>query len=267
MEGGLQREQAACVPWGAWCIAIEWRGPRKLRVLMDEPALDWDVSMGSSLLFAAMNLVAPLIPERLYRRPLMLGLFARAARRWFGMGDIDLLGTVPNGQLGILLPGGCSRSSPRARCSAARTSASRCARGRIPPSEPCVCPPARCSPWARGTSPLCSDDACYLARSEAPLPQSRAFRPLARLRGAIGPSWRYAPCQTKVASLNPVFRSKFRGPGLAPGRPSHFRLFEMPAGGYFSAAFLLGSSDGFTYVMPQGPTPCSWMMVWPFAIP
>jgi len=34
----------------------------------------------------------------------MLGLFARAARRWFGMGDIDLLGTVPNGQLGILLP-------------------------------------------------------------------------------------------------------------------------------------------------------------------
>jgi len=36
---------------------------------------------------------------------------------------------------------------------------------------------------------------------------------------------------------------------------------------YFSAAFLLGSSDEFTYVMPQGPTPCSWMMVWPFAIP
>src|SRR2546430_1225430 len=27
-----------------------------------------------------------------------------SARRWFGMGDIDLLGTVPNGQLGILLP-------------------------------------------------------------------------------------------------------------------------------------------------------------------
>ncbi len=73
--------------------------------------------------------------------------------------------------------------------------------------------------------------------------------------------------KAKVASLNPVFRSKFRGPAWRQAGPSHFRLFEMPAGGYFSAAFLLGSSDGFTYVMPQGPTPCSWMMVWPFAIP
>jgi len=104
LEQACPRYFGACADSRSARIAIEWRGPRKLRVLMDEPALDWDVSMGSSLLFAAMNLVAPLIPERLYRRPLMLGLFARAARRWFGMGDIDLLGTVPNGQLGILLP-------------------------------------------------------------------------------------------------------------------------------------------------------------------
>ncbi len=104
LEQACPRYFGACADSRPARIAIEWRGPRKLRVLMDEPALDWDVSMGSSLLFAAMNLVAPLIPERLYRHPLMLGLFARAARRWFGMGDIDLLGTVPNGQLGILLP-------------------------------------------------------------------------------------------------------------------------------------------------------------------
>ena len=104
LEQACPRYFGACADSRPARIAIEWRGPRKLRVLMDEPALDWDVSMGSSLLFVAMNLVAPLIPERLYRRPLMLGLFARAARRWFGMGDIDLLGTVPNGQLGILLP-------------------------------------------------------------------------------------------------------------------------------------------------------------------
>jgi RNA polymerase sigma factor (TIGR02999 family) len=56
-------------------------------------------------------------------------------------------------------------------------------------------------------------------------------------------------------------------PGLEATGSSHLPPFEMPPGRYFAAAFLLGSSDGFTYVMPHGPTPCSWMMVWPFAIP
>ncbi len=52
------------------------------------------------------------------------------------------------------------------------------------------------------------------------------------------------------------------GAGLeGPGGPGSRGL------AYFSAAFLLGSSAGFKYVMPHGPTPCSWMMVWPFAIP
>jgi len=154
LEQACPRYFGACADSRPARIAIEWRGPRKLRVLMDEPALDWDVSMGSSLLFAAMNLVAPLIPERLYRRPLMLGLFARAARRWFGMGDIDLLGTVPNGQLGILLP---RRMLPvvASRAMLGGQDLGEPVRAReIPPSEPCVCPPARCSPWARGTSPL-----------------------------------------------------------------------------------------------------------------
>jgi len=31
--------------------------------------------------------------------------------------------------------------------------------------------------------------------------------------------------KVKVASLNPVFRSKFRGPGLAPGRAFAFPAF------------------------------------------
>ena len=256
LEQACPRYFGACADSRPARIAIEWRGPRKLRVLMDEPALDWDVSMGSSLLFAAMNLVAPLIPERLYRRPLMLGLFARAARRWFGMGDIDLLGTVPNGQLGILLPGGCSRSSPRARCSAARTSASRCARGRIPPSEPCVCPPGvrlghgvlrRCAVMTRATSPEAKPTPAE-PRLPAPGTPSRSH-------------W----AVLAICAL-PNEGGQFE-PGVPLQVSRHFRLLKMPAGGYFSAAFLLGSSDGFTYVMPQGPTPCSWMMVWPFAIP
>jgi len=89
LEQACPRYFGACADSRPARLAIEWRGPRKLRALMDEPALGWDVPMGSSLLFAAMNLVAPLIPERLYRRPLMLGLFALGIMSLIGLGVAD----------------------------------------------------------------------------------------------------------------------------------------------------------------------------------
>src|SRR5712692_9354199 len=49
-------------------------------------------------------------------------------------------------------------------------------------------------------------------------------------------------------------------------RAAHYRGLRR-GDAYFLAAILRGSSVGSTYVIPQAPTPCNWMTVWPLAIP
>lgn len=48
---------------------------------------------------------------------------------------------------------------------------------------------------------------------------------------------------------------------LASGSLRGYRFLARSPGSRLSGYFLLGSSAGFTYVTPQGPTPCTWITV------
>jgi hypothetical protein len=83
-------------------IRIEWRGPAELHVQMDDPPLDWKLTIGSSPILTAMNFVLPKISDKLWRRPDVPRMFERLSKHF--LGDADMLAKTPNGHLHLLAP-------------------------------------------------------------------------------------------------------------------------------------------------------------------
>lgn len=85
-------------------ITLEWTGPMALQVRMDEPELHLTVRMDEPLTATILNAIGARFPATLWRVPGVASLFARVADAVFGIGDVTLIGTAPNGQRAILLP-------------------------------------------------------------------------------------------------------------------------------------------------------------------
>ncbi len=85
-------------------IQLTWTGRSELRVEVDQPRLEWQLSMASSPLLSVMNSMSPRLPKRLWRSGIFLRLMERMASSLLGMGDITLFGIAPNGQLAALMP-------------------------------------------------------------------------------------------------------------------------------------------------------------------
>ncbi len=85
-------------------ITLTWTGPMALRVEMDAPALDWAVSLRATPLLRAMNAVNARMPLSSWRLPPLVRVREWMARRILGLGDVTLVGSMPSGHHGILMP-------------------------------------------------------------------------------------------------------------------------------------------------------------------
>lgn len=94
---------AACAYVGRAGIALEWTGPRRLQVTMDEPELRWTVTAERNPVLGLLNPVSAALPLASWKPQAMLRARERMARA-LGMGDIALSGAMPSGHTGVLMP-------------------------------------------------------------------------------------------------------------------------------------------------------------------
>ncbi|GAB3267752.1 hypothetical protein GCM10027449_00510 [Sinomonas notoginsengisoli] len=94
---------AACEFTGFSRISLEWEGPARLHVRMDEPALDWTVEATSSPLLDAVNMVSSRLPLATWR-PDGLVRAREVMARWLGLANMVMRGVMPSGHSGTLMP-------------------------------------------------------------------------------------------------------------------------------------------------------------------
>lgn len=87
-------------------ITLDWTGPMTLSITLDEPHLEWTVTMSEPLLNRMVNAVSRVLPNRLWRMPLVSRAFEQIADWLFELGDVTLSGPMPNGQSSIIIPTG-----------------------------------------------------------------------------------------------------------------------------------------------------------------
>ncbi|HET6166896.1 MAG TPA: hypothetical protein VFE07_08715 [Marmoricola sp.] len=107
---GSSRQTACPRYYGAAChritdsrIDLDWEGPRSLRVRVDDPALDWRLTLKRSPIVGLLNPLGAALPLGTWRVPAV-----RRARelmaRGLGLGRIELSGPMPSGHVGLLMP-------------------------------------------------------------------------------------------------------------------------------------------------------------------
>lgn len=85
-------------------IKVTWIAPMTLRVVIDDPVLEWIVSVKNTPLLRILNGISARLPLATWRPPALVHLREWIARRLLGMGDVTLIGTMPSGHHGILMP-------------------------------------------------------------------------------------------------------------------------------------------------------------------
>jgi hypothetical protein len=94
---------AACTSTGFASIEFTWTSPSSLRVLMDNPSLDWAITASDSPTLRVLNAIGARLPLSTWRPHALLRARERLARA-LGMGELQLSGTMPSGHLGTLMP-------------------------------------------------------------------------------------------------------------------------------------------------------------------
>lgn len=84
-------------------IDVAWTGPTDLRVTMDDPALEWTLSMTAPPLQRALNAVDGALPLWTWRPASLRRVREWVARRYLGYGDIRLSFTTASGHDTVLL--------------------------------------------------------------------------------------------------------------------------------------------------------------------
>ena len=85
-------------------IDLSWTGPSSLRVAVPEVGLAWSSTLRSSGATTVLNAVGSVLPERLWRSPLVLSAMGRVAGPALGAGRVGLAGVAPNGQRFVANP-------------------------------------------------------------------------------------------------------------------------------------------------------------------
>ena len=93
----------ACQEVGHARIEVSWDSSRALRVTMDDPDLEWTLSVARSPALWLLNLLSETMPLGSWRPRLLVGARERLARA-LGMGQLELAGTMPSGHHGLLMP-------------------------------------------------------------------------------------------------------------------------------------------------------------------
>lgn len=84
-------------------IDVSWTGPSDLCVEMDEPALEWTLSMGAPPLLRWLNAVETALPRWTWRVDRLVRFREWVARRYLGYGDIELSFSTASGHDTVLL--------------------------------------------------------------------------------------------------------------------------------------------------------------------
>jgi hypothetical protein len=93
----------ACDYVGAARIDLEWTGPRTLHVRLDQPALDWTVTVTRSPLTGLLNPLSAVLPLATWRPRALVRARERLAQA-LGMGRLQMSGAMPSGHAGLLMP-------------------------------------------------------------------------------------------------------------------------------------------------------------------
>ena len=93
----------ACEYVGTARIDLGWTGPRTLHVTLDQPSLEWTVTVERSPLMALLNPVSAALPLASWR-PRALVRARELLARALGMGRLQMAGVMPSGHRGLLMP-------------------------------------------------------------------------------------------------------------------------------------------------------------------
>jgi hypothetical protein len=85
-------------------IAIDWTGPRALRVSAGDGELTWTVALGSTPMTRLFNRVGAVLPARAWRSGLVLDVMSHVAGTALRAGRVRLTGLAPNGQRFVANP-------------------------------------------------------------------------------------------------------------------------------------------------------------------
>jgi hypothetical protein len=94
----------ACARTGFARIDLEWTGPAALHVTVDDPNLDWRLSVSEPPLLRLLNVLSRRMPMWTWRRGPLLRAREVLAQHILHLGDIRLSGTMPSGHVGVLMP-------------------------------------------------------------------------------------------------------------------------------------------------------------------
>lgn len=94
---------AACSYTGQARIALDWTGPRTLRVTVDEPHLEWTLTAARSPVLGLLNPISAVLPIASWRSRALVRP-REAMARGLGMGRLTLSGEMPSGHVGVLMP-------------------------------------------------------------------------------------------------------------------------------------------------------------------
>ena len=85
-------------------IDVDWTGPNELRIEMDEPPLEWTMSMRAPSLLRALNAVNAALPLWTWRPAPLLRLREWISKRLLGMGDVSLSFRSASGHEVTIMP-------------------------------------------------------------------------------------------------------------------------------------------------------------------
>ncbi len=87
-------------------VRVEWRSPTALHIAVPLVQLDWEVTLGTSLVSRALTAILRRLPESAYRRRSVVAALSWGARACLRSGRVQLAGTAPNGQRFVVAPRG-----------------------------------------------------------------------------------------------------------------------------------------------------------------
>jgi hypothetical protein len=85
-------------------IELSWPAPRVLRISIDSAALTWQMQLAPTFATRALNAMARLMPDRLWKDRRVLSMMAAVAGPALGAGRLGVHGRVPNGQQFVANP-------------------------------------------------------------------------------------------------------------------------------------------------------------------
>jgi hypothetical protein len=85
-------------------IELRWPGPNRMEMAIPSVGFRWTIEVASTGATRVMTALGSVMPDSLWRSPIVLGAMARIAGPMLGAGRLQLAGVVPNGQRFVVNP-------------------------------------------------------------------------------------------------------------------------------------------------------------------